>query len=414
MISCISLSADADVIVKKDGTTMEVFNIEVGQKYVTYTKDSSPDSELGRISREQCFAIKTEDGDMKTLDAITSTSESIAEEKNTSTPTIKDAIAASDNQQIIDSYNTSTVNLSNYKEDPKKLHSGFSLMIWGIGTESILSDENMTINIEPIETTPKKNGKYQFTVQNKSGNNLYIDLTNSFKINSKGVAKPFYDSTVYSTSHGKDSGASLNLGAVTNALGFGGAVSTLASGITMGSGSSSVTQVTKTDQPILVVPPHSKVALPLEKSDQGNELAEVFYFAGSYYDFLDSYAPYAWGKRDYEDDGVANVYSSDINLHKNGFVEFEQNNSPKTYRFMISYSTDPEFKEVNRSNFSVFLRGIYGFKPASKSSMFSSTLKQIIMTAPQNFIWGFGTIQKGDNPDSKESKKALKEMLKAQ
>lgn len=412
----ISLVANSDIIVKKDGTTLEVFNVEIGSKYISFTKETSPDSDLGRILKEECFAIKTADGEMKTIENSSETDTPPTQvQKTESSFSVKDAIAASDNQKIIDSYNSATVTLNKYKEDPKKLHSGFSLTVWGIGNESIMSDENITVGIEPIETTAKKNGLYQFTVYNKTADNVYVDLTNSFKINGKGIARPFYDPTVYSTSHGNNSGGSLNLGAVTGALGMGGAVGRLASGISVGSGSSNVTQVTKADQPILIIPPYGKVALPFEKVVNGSnvsELAEVFYFAGSYYDFIDSYAPYAWGKRDYEDDGNSNIDSESIQLHKNGIVHFDQDKSPKTYRYQISYSTNPEFSQVNRTSFSVYLRGIYGFKPASKSSTFSSTLRQIVMDAPAEFIWGFGSIERGNDPNSKESKKALKESLK--
>lgn len=61
--------ANADVIVKKDGTTMTVYNIEVGAKFITYTKAESLDSELGRVNKEECFAIKTDKGEMVAIDA---------------------------------------------------------------------------------------------------------------------------------------------------------------------------------------------------------------------------------------------------------------------------------------------------------------------------------------------------------
>lgn len=328
-----------------------------------------------------------------------------------------EAIPDATNKQLIDLYNKGMFEYPEKdKEDPSKIHSGLSFMVWGVGEESVLSDANMAITIDPTD----KLATYQLTITNKTNNNLYVDLTNSFRINNDGIATPFYDGTVYSTNQGSNSGGGVNLGAVAGALGVRGAIGTLAGGVNVGGGYSSSLQVTKTDQPILVIPPHSKICLPGKKTVSGKEvkeLPEIFHYAGSYYDLINSFAfsnGYdTWRNREKEiSSKEIPIYSSQIKLYKNGFSEIKQSDSPKTFKYLISYSTDPNFSNVYRAGFSLFLRGIYGFKPASKSTGFSGKIINYFKNQHEfPLIWGFGTIEKGNDSNSKSSKKALKEML---
>ena len=58
------------------------------------------------------------------------------------------------------------------------------------------------------------------------------------------------------------SGGGVNLGAVTNALGIGGAAGTLANGINVGGGSTNSTTNTTYSQRVIAIPPSSSVNLP--------------------------------------------------------------------------------------------------------------------------------------------------------
>lgn len=403
LMSFATISALADMIVKKDGTTLNVYNVEVGPKFVTFTKDASPDSELGRVRIEECFGIKTGDGEMIAVETLSNSqsSQTTASNTNQSTqPKVIEAVAASDNKKLIDMYNSVFFEYpSKDKEDVNKLHSGMSLIIWGVGEESVLSDENMLILIEEVEWA-----QYKISVTNKTDNNLYIDMTNSFRISRDGIASAFYDGSVYSSNTEKGSGGGLNLGAVTGALGVGGALGTLASGMNVGGGSSSSMQVTKTEQPVVIIPPHSKIVMPLKKKAKGKdliELPEIFHYAGSYSDLLNSAAfdtYWGWGDRSNEiSKNETSIYSSQIKLNKNGFSEIKQSDSPKTYKYLISYSTSPEFNDVYRAGFSIYMRGIYGFKPISKSTGLSGKLYKFYKNdrnLQMPLIWGFGSIEK--------------------
>lgn len=192
------------------------------------------------------------------------------------------------------------------------------------------------------------------------------------------------------------------MGAVTGALGIGGAAGTLANGINLGGGSSKSAQVTKADQPVIVVPPHSKVYLPLEKKVIGKEVVEIpeiYYYAGGYSDFLNSAVPQIgnnfsikeWKDRAYKEDQVK-ISGKQLQLHKKGFVEIKEEDSPKTYKYLISYSADPNFSTTYQTNISIYLSGIYGFKPISKSTGVSGKLNDFISSISTPVIWGFGSI----------------------
>lgn len=108
------------------------------------------------------------------------------------------------------------------------------------------------------------NGELTATVFNKSSDVLTIDQTMSFFVNSDGTSTSYFDPTVRTTSvtdmSSSSTGASLNLGAVTGAIGIGGAVGKLANGINVGGSQTQGTSVTNTtyiaDQPKVSIAPH--------------------------------------------------------------------------------------------------------------------------------------------------------------
>lgn len=405
----------ADVIVKKDGTSLEVYNIEVGAKYITYTKGQSPDSELARIPCEDCFAIKEGDGEMKMIGSQVTQEpvKSAVPEKQDGSSSFVKAIPAEDNLETVDQYNRAHyIYRDKDKENKNKLHTGQSLAVWGVSPQSVMSDENVTISIEPsekysreggmllgclIDTGFKINSGFIISIKNKTNANLYLDLTNSFRIDCNEIAKPFFDNTVYTTNQTGSRGAGLNLGAVTNAIGIGGALGALAGGVNVGGGSSTSATVSKSDQPILVIPPHGKVYLPSEKVVKDNkiiELPDFYYFTNKSIPFDSFTRTYLWEDVVVKTDSKPQLYSDNIGLHENGFVSFTESDSPKKYGYLISYSTDPSFNTIIQTNINVYMRGIYGFKGFSGSTGKNKHLNEFIHNSPDPFIWGFADVLK--------------------
>ncbi len=97
-------------------------------------------------------------------------------------------------------------------------------------------------------------------VKNKTMKTIYIDLANTFLVKGEESFAYYVPGETVNT-RGSTSGASVNLGSVTSALGVGGIVGTLASGTNVGgSSSSSSTNVTYA-QRVISIPPMSAKTL---------------------------------------------------------------------------------------------------------------------------------------------------------
>lgn len=153
-------------------------------------------------------------------------------------------------------------------------------------------------------------GKVQPVVYNLTDGIMIIDQSKSFLVNTDGTSISYYDPNVYSSTTGdfssSTSGMSFNLGAVTNALGIGGALGALANGATTHygntQGSYSSKSVTIQDQKQINIGPKGVVAL------------------GKQYN-------------------VKKVGWSGIN-YNNCYVDVSHNNSPIKFTISVSYSLD--------------------------------------------------------------------------
>ena len=147
--------------------------------------------------------------------------------------------------------------------------------IYGIKNNSLITNDDIEIGFvaghlrqrkktEPVEWQEGHGDLNQallLSVRNKTKRTLYVDLGNSFFI-SMGQATCYYVPSSTTTTHGASSGGSVNLGAVTGALGIGGVAGTLANGINVGGGSTNSTTSTTYSQRVIAVPPMSSVNLP--------------------------------------------------------------------------------------------------------------------------------------------------------
>lgn len=106
-------------------------------------------------------------------------------------------------------------------------------------------------------------------VQNLTGEIMIVDQTKSFVIMPDGKSHSYYDPTVRTETTGEfnsqTNSATLNLGAITNALGVGGVLGSLAPGISVGSASTNGTYnsktVSRTDQPKVTIGPRGIIAM---------------------------------------------------------------------------------------------------------------------------------------------------------
>lgn len=347
-----SLSMPADIIVKKDGSSLTVFNVDIGQKYITFTKETAPDSELYRVSREECFAIKPDEGEMTMLDQYPKDGQqsvSVLPAIESDGQVLK-AKVADNNQVLIDGYNKSILSYEGKEPSKKKIKTTRDVAIqYGIAPESVLADENIEVDINTYSVAWGGDIKYErcFTVKNKTDRFIYIDLTKSVRHYKENSGSTFYNTLQETHTSGKDAGAGVNLGGVASALGVGGAIGSLASGVSIGGKNSNYSTVSYENPQFLTIPPGGVATMPLKKiySNSTKKVEEIA-------EWLHSNLP-------------------SIEIEKWSYVELEPKETDYINRFLISYSFSEDLQQRYEICFGIYARALlatpYGIDwPSSK------------------------------------------------
>lgn len=110
------------------------------------------------------------------------------------------------------------------------------------------------------------------TIINKSDSMMYIDMAESYYVNN-GTAKQLYTNSVTTNFSSGSQGATVNLGSVTNALGVGGVVGTLAQGVNVGGSNTSGSSTQVFEERYISIPPLSRKSVksvPFEPIYSGN------------------------------------------------------------------------------------------------------------------------------------------------
>ena len=340
-----SFASAQDLIVKKDGSVIQAKVIKIGTSEVEYKKWSNQDGPQYSIAISDILAINYKNGEKETFDNVganVTANETPSEKDAMVNPTEGKPVASSDNAGLIAKYNNQVVQSRLYKTKEKQAKC--LLPIYGLTSNSIISDEKVRISIQNIcpdfdRKKPQAGGGvqgYVIKLTNKTNGNIYIDLANTFKIDDRGNSKPYYSNKTYTVSSSSSSGGSVNVGAVTNTLGIGGAVGTLASGVNVGGGSTGGTTVSQTEERIMIIPPQGTVSLPFEKEAQKKAIKEI------------------------PEGFVASAIPSiDVKLYEYKDICTEQN-STSIHKRIITYSTSPDFKSYKRLNVGIFLKGVLG------------------------------------------------------
>ena len=321
-----------DMIVKKDGTVIQAKVMKVGTSEVDYKKWSNQNGPQYSIAVADILAINYQNGEKETFENVGA--DGASSEVSINTPKEEKPIIASDNEKLINLYNNQVVQPEKPRFKDKLARRMFA--VWGITDNSILSDSHISVCFSKIYSYDVVVG-YAILVQNKSDETVYIDLANSFKISDKGISTPYYSNKTYTVNKSSGSGGSINVGAVANAIGVGGTVGTLASGLNVGGGTSSGATVTETEERILTIPPHSSAKLPLAKVVNKKEISEE--------------PEHFW----------PSVVPNNMNIKLHEYKEIcTQNNSTSIHRRIITYSTNPNFTTYKRLNIGIYLKGGLG------------------------------------------------------
>lgn len=260
------------------------------------------------------------------------------------------------------------------EKDKEKYCADF-ISVWGITSNSIISDDNIDVDMVmvPKACEDDKTPQYKTRITNKTGNTIYIDLANSFKVRGDGSVMPYFTNASYTEGRSGAKGASLNLGAVAGAIGLGGVVGTLVSGLNLAGSTSKSASVTTTQERVLTVPPYASVFLPPSKYVKDNEIREdydVLYFTtvkttpnrggigllGAVNSFNDAYLQAV------EEGGLddPNITKDVLKAPRGWLREFDEAESPKTVRRIITYSTSPNFDTYTAINLGLYIRAVMG------------------------------------------------------
>lgn len=360
-----------DVIVKKNGSTILAKVLEVNPSNIKYKKHSNPKGPTYTLKKSEIMAINYKNGDKDTFD-----NESEVSEPNEQSQSLVRKKADERNTEILALYNRSYQPTNQIRTSKKKIN-GY-LMIFGINSSSILSNEDLEIVFERNETRPAEKESnygweyghimYKIIIKNKTNKVLYVDKGNSFCIWEDGSASCYYNPNEQTTvSSGRGSGASLGLGAVAGILGVGGIVGQLAGGVSVGGGVSRTVSTTYTQERILAIPPYGSQSLTkercvlLKKSFPRERLLMIEKTES--FDFSELKSS-EWRSPsliiDAGSDHISNFYL-DHNIVKTGECKnYDENNSPYKRKYFITYSTYNDFHNYSFINAELFLHQIIG------------------------------------------------------
>lgn len=350
MVFAFTVGAHADVIVTKDGKTLNVYNIDRGEKYITYTLEDSDNATLHRIAVGECFAVKIGDNPLQNVDVQATTTEpkssrASEDDDNGNGPRYVEAVPDADNAMMIADINSRNIYNTKKKPQPGKLTNNFLALV-GITDDSVLSDENVTVTFEPVDYYDCTSVNYKVIVRNKTNKPIYIDLNSCFRVKFDGTSESWKNNLNVTRSQGSESGASMNLGAVAGALGVGGVLGTLAGGANVGGGSNSGTSVTEYEDVILIIPPKASIVMPQRviANEEGDRIVK------NYEEIWPSWS------RERDNHGVA-IWD---------FTEATDNEKDYATSRIISYSTRPDFSEYTLLRVTFFIIGYYGVDNLNK------------------------------------------------
>ena len=280
-----------DMIVKKDGSIIQSKVQKIGTQEVEYKKWTNQDGPTYSIAISDILAINYQNGEKETFETLnnspTATMAAYAATPSLSVPMSQEIIEK--NEQTIADINSRTIKYIGTKKNKK---TDARIFILGMSPASILEDNNVKVSFEIEKVSGiyggssrvkeykhvslcenEEGGNRSFNIiaklTNKTNRTIYIDLANCFSI-LNGEAEPYYVPSATQVTQGNSSGVSVNAGAITGALGIGGAIGTLANGVNVGSGSSSATTNITYSQRVISVPPMS--SKKLESKPIGREI----------------------------------------------------------------------------------------------------------------------------------------------
>lgn len=372
-----------DIIVKKNGEVLSVYNIDESSNWIYYTTETNPNSQTFKIKKDEIFTIRKEGDAQKKGNAPTQirTNQTVTINK----PAKSNAPADENNKKLIELYNQK-YRITGLKSDDKPAHYGFCVM--GVSDYSILSNEDIEIRF--VQCNPQLLGNnwagyqthfilnpFYIEVLNKTQQTLYIDLGNCFRIYEDGNYTVYFDAQETTITEGNNRGMGLALGSISNILGIGGTVGNLMSGLSVGGGKLSAISKTYAKQRILAIPPLAKNAI------SKNEYVQV-------------------KKYEFEHTSEAELFTFYLprKILRGEEVNYTLENSPYKVDYLLTYSNSESFSNYKNIKFGIYINKIVGtyqndiIDPKAKSENFWDDITEHIIGYNKFTIIGYGTFYK--------------------
>lgn len=335
-----------DVLTKKNGDELLVKVLEISNTDIKYKKWSNQDGPSYILSKSEVFMIKYKNGDK---DVFADQAPIVKAETATVSGGI--ARASSRNKEIIDSYNNNGAIFNVAKTKNKKAYGWVGIL--GVDTTSIMSSSSLEIEIVQrkgclLNGTYMNpwpfNGHYYLQLYNKTNNTIYVDLGNTFRVDEKGNYKVYFNTTQTTINHGSGGSVGLNIGAVSNVLGINGAIGTLANGINVSKGNHNSSSKTYSQQRVIAIPPHGVNIL---------EQCEWEHVGGValWKEENNIYKSYCEGFN-YSYDGIT--------INQGQLIHYSFNDSPRKYRYTITYSKSENFLNWEALTLKVYVKEMLG------------------------------------------------------
>lgn len=353
-----------DKIITVEGDVLIGYNIEIGQSTIFFQIAEDKSSPIERIEKKNVLMIRKQDGTKTYISDMSQPTEPIAVEEMTTNQVDKEL-----NDNIRQRYNVELIPCEN--EDKGKRAKVAFCQLWAT-EDSQFADANIEIEYQTMFVdydygTSKKtlspylsrfnniasNVQYpqiNITVHNRSNKTVYIDLGNTFFIRAK-ESTAFYQPSNTSVTTGSSIGGSLNLGAVTNALGVGGFVGDISNGVSVGKNNNKSTTTTTYAQRIIALPPLSSKALTNQQFCPTDYKIKI----GDNYEY--ELFGYKYTKFWQSDLGIKSAHKMLVSEE----IHLQAEASP-TFEFFISYSLDEQFTNAESIHTKFYVKKIVGEK----------------------------------------------------
>ena len=352
---------------------MTVYIDDIGSSTIYYKTENSDAAQLQRIDKSNVYMIKKADGTKIDLSG-----NSTPTQKST-TPTAAQPLSNETSEEAKQRNKELIASINNFVPEyvgklGKEATRVFCML--GITENSCMANDDVELSMKIVKTEYKSsftiNTLYStadpmliLTVKNKTPNMIYVDLGNTFFVQGEN-AVAYYIPSAASTAYTSSSGVSVNAGALTGALGIGGAVGQLANGVNVGGGSSSTTVNITYSQRVIAVPPMSSKTLDgqhlfhvegwfcdgLQIVDMANNVPKypVFYFRNS---------------------------KADQVLELGDVYTYSESFSPAHFSIILTYSNTEDCVQTKRITSSLFVKNIIGIQKFTGSPYCCKTISQI-------------------------------------